>query len=107
MCHSPEKQQRQLCASDLKAFKMAFEPYLEKHGTYPAALQTEDFPGKEFRDWFRRSRGYLFPGANRRPDGARFIVIEDAPRAHAGGLRHRLWSDGATDHIHSWKTAEQ
>ena len=49
-------------------------------------------------------RNYLFPGAGRKIGKERFIVMEDVPHAHAGDLRHRLWSDGTIDFYYSWET---
>ena len=51
-----------------------------------------------------KNRNYLFPGAGRKIGKERFIVMEDVPHAHAGDLRHRLWSDGTIDFYYSWET---
>ncbi len=105
MCQSKEKQQRRFCPVNLKTYHQAFEAWLAGHETYPPELQSHDFPGEDFSIRLVRPQEfhYLYPAAGKRPGRERFLLLEDAPRAHAGDLRHRLWSDGTIDSIYPWK----
>lgn len=108
MCQSKEKTNRKFCQWNLHDFQKAYIPFLKEHGRYPATLLTKDFPEEEtlrhkLQENCKRFGNYLYPGAERTLSGERFIVIEDAPRTHAGDLRHRLWSDGICDSYYPWK----
>ena len=80
--------------------------HVADYGFYPTVLpDKEDAIGKyHLHSLPQKNRNYQFPGAGRKIEKERFIVIEDAPRTHAGDLRHRLWSDGTIDYYYPWKT---
>ncbi len=108
LCRSKEKEARWGCQSALNLYQKAFISYFNKHESYPSALQTSDFPDEasqaKLEMFITRYCHHLYPGADKKPDDQCFIVIEDAPRAHAGDLRHRLWSDGTIDSYYPWKS---
>ena len=72
---------------------------------YPTVLPNKEETIERYRPHSipLKNRNYLFPGAGRKIEKERFIVIEDTPRAHAGDLRHRLWSDGTIDFYYPWE----
>ena len=97
LCRTKERMHRQFCPYNLKAYQQEFEKEIASRHVYPALL-----PDIESR--FRTKIQYFYPGANRKSSAERFIVIEDAPRTHAGDLRHRLWSDETIDFYYPWKS---
>ena len=109
LCQSKEKQNRKSCQRNLSDFQKAYVRYQKKYGYYPDELLSDNFPADEalryeLNENCKRFGNYLYPGAGQKKSNERFIVIEDAPRTHAGDLRHRLWSDGTIDSYYPWKT---
>ena len=106
MCQSKERTNRKFCSVNLKNYYPALTNYAADNDSYPASLPKKDEENEKYRPGFLYAKGmnFLYPGANKKPSGERFIVIEDAPRTHAGDLRHRLWSDGTIDSYYPWKT---
>lgn len=94
LCRTKERMYRQFCSYNLKAYLREFE---KNANVYP-----EKIP--EIKARFSNKYNYFYPGAGKAKSDERFIVIEDAPRTHAGDLRHRLWSDGTIDSYYPWKT---
>ena len=87
---------QQFCPYNLKAYQQKLEKEIASRYAYPALL-----PDIESR--FMTKIQYFYPGANRKSSAERFIVMEDAPRAHAVDLRHRLCSDGTIDLYYPWE----
>lgn len=106
LCQSEERSNRKFCPVNLKNYHSALINYAADYGFYPTALPEKAEAIEKYRPHYLplKNRNYLFPGAGRKIGKERFIVMEDAPRAHAGDLRHRLWSDGTIDFYYPWKT---
>ena len=106
LCQSEERSNRKFCPVNLKNYHSALMNHAADYGFYPTVLpDKEDAIGKyRLHSLPQKSRNYQFPGAGRKIEKERFIVIKDAPRTHAGDLRHRLWSDGTIDYYYPWKT---
>ncbi len=104
MCRSMEHRLRNQCRHSLETFRRAFAVWGKEHGAYPPGLDSEDFPPQKFWKELKACSccRHLYYGAGKKPGDARFVILEDAPRSHAGNLRHRLWSDGTIDSVHPW-----
>lgn len=104
LCRAKEKENRRFCTYDLKNYYQALTNYAVDNGFYPAALPKTDEKNEKYRPrHFLHEKDFHYIGAGKKTDGSRFLIMEDAPRAHAGDLRHRLWSDGTTDFYYPWK----
>lgn len=106
MCQSKEKNNRRFCFRNLKNYASALTIYTADFHQYPAVLPEKEEKNEKYRPQVRYWKGmsYLYPGAGEKTDDSHFVVIEDAPRTHAGDLRHRLWSDGKIESYYPWKT---
>ena len=95
LCHAKEYDRRVRCRSSMKARGLALSAYILDNKCFPEKATIENSHSQTLV--------IDFP-AGKLSAGERFIVIEDAPRTHAGDLRHRLWSDGTIDSYYPWKT---
>ena len=105
LCQSEERSNRKFCLVNLKNYHSALMNHAADYGFYPTVLPDKEETIEKYRPHSipLKNRNYLFPGAGRKIEKERFIVIEDTPRTHAGDLRHRLWSDGTIDFYYPWK----
>lgn len=106
LCQSKEKNNRKFCPVNLRNYHSALINYAADYGFYPTVLPDKEETIEKYRPHSLplKNRNYLFPGAGRKIGKERFIIMEDVPHAHAGDLRHRLWSDGTIDFYYSWET---
>lgn len=95
LCRAQEYGWRLNCQSSLKISALELLVYIQDHQSFPEALIVEISP---------KDKMVVTLPPDRKPSGTRFVIFEDAPRAHAGDLRHRLWSDGTIDSYYPWKT---
>lgn len=93
LCISRERTHRIVCNSE---FKQAFLTLYEEGETLPEYF--------EIKQTFPHAVVYSSSG-NILDSNERFVILEDAPRSHAGDLRHRLWSDGTVESFYPWKFA--
>ena len=92
LCVSGEHVHRAICNAE---FKQTFITFYEKdEETLPEYI---DIKQKHPHDVVYRPAGKSLASKER------FIILEDAPRSHAGDLRHRLWSDGTVEAFYPWK----
>ena len=93
LCRALEYGRRSRCQSHLRKSGMDLKLYLEEYETLPSKIIVEVPHG-----------GIAVPlPLNSKMSDCRHVVYEDAPRTHAGDLRHRLWSDGTIDSCYPWK----
>ena len=94
LCRAKEYGRRIRCQSDLRKIGMELKLYLDKYETFPSEVIIEKPHGRIAVSLLSDSK----------MSGFRYLVYEDAPRTHAGDLRHRLWSDGTIDFSYPWAT---
>ena len=97
LCRAKEYGRRIRCQSSLRKSGMELKLYLDEYETLPSEAILEDPHGRI---------AVPLP-LNSKMSDCRYVVYEDAPRTHAGDLRHRLWSDGTIDSCYPWKTGER
>ena len=85
------------CQSSLRKSGMELKLYLDEYETLPSEVIIENPHGRI---------AVPLP-LNSKISDCRYVVYEDAPRTHAGDLRHRLWSDGTIDSCYPWKTGQR
>ena len=94
LCRAKEYGRRIRCQGDLRKIGMELKSYLDKYEIFPSEVIIEKPHGRIAVSLLSDSK----------MSGFRYLVYEDAPRTHAGDLRHRLWSDGTIDFSYPWAT---
>ncbi|MEI3040093.1 MAG: hypothetical protein V8T90_13615 [Victivallales bacterium] len=95
LCRAREYSYRISCQKNLKSSSLQLIQYIQAYQQFP-----ENFDIKVGR----AGKICVILSPEKKTSGERFVIFEDAPRTHAGDLRHRLWSDGVVNSYYPWKT---